>query len=73
MNQSRYKEFIKMIRTIQNANERRIAELYLNELDVLRQQISKMYEEYGEDGSVRLEAVEIWLFEVIRGCICRTY
>lgn len=58
MNQSRYKEFIKMIRTIQNVNERRIAELYLNELDVLRQQISKMYEEYGEDGSVSLEAVE---------------
>lgn len=58
MNQSRYKEFIKMIRTIQNANERRIAELYLTELDALRQQIAKMYEDYGQDGSVTLEAVE---------------
>ncbi|MEK5486792.1 phage head morphogenesis protein [Lysinibacillus sp. FSL M8-0355] len=58
MNQSRYKEFIKMIRTIQNENERRIDKLYLNELDALRQQISKMYEDYGEDGSVTLEGVE---------------
>lgn len=58
MNQSRYKEFIKMIRTIQNENERKIAELYLTELDALRQQIAKMYEDYGQDGSVTLEAVE---------------
>lgn len=58
MNQSRYKEFIKMIRTIQNENERKITELYLTELDALRQQIAKMYEDYGQDSSVTLEAVE---------------
>lgn len=58
MNQTKYDEYIKLIRNIQNTNERKIAELYLNELNVLRQQIGSMYENYGVDGSVTLEAVE---------------
>ncbi|MGE7689669.1 phage minor head protein [Lysinibacillus sp. NPDC097214] len=58
MNAKQYDAFIKLIRGIQNKNERMIDELYLNELEELRILIAKFYEDHRKDGGFELQRLE---------------
>jgi SPP1 gp7 family putative phage head morphogenesis protein len=58
MQQKQFRELQKLIRTIQNENERQIAQEYLDTIHTIKLDLSDMFEQFGEDGVVRRDVME---------------